>query len=193
MMSHRPYLEIACQQVMAEDASVFSVQWVDLPATMVEALSAKELLARYLGYINKCTLTLIRPTTIDNGIEFRLFGTGQSLISFMPPEYSDGSAILRICDGFLVQPRRRDRGELRFMVEHASERVRITLQLSDFCPLLLGSSSPSPLRFWLYRFTQAAIHRMVTVRFLAMLYQELVGPSAGVRVANVAIRTGKPV
>jgi len=193
MSSHAPFLEIACQQVMVEDASVFSVQWTDLPAAIAGAISAEELLGRYLSYIKKCTLTLIRPVTLESGIEFRLIGTGRSLISFLPPVYDDSSATLRICGGLLVQPRRCDRGELRFGVEPLPGSVRVSLQLSDFCPLILGSRSPSPIRFWLYRGTQAAIHRLVTVRFLSLLYHELAGPSAGVRIVKVAVRAGKAV
>jgi hypothetical protein len=188
-----PFQEIACQQVMVEDASIFSVQWTDLPDAIAGAISAEVLLGRYLGYIKKCTLTLIRPVALESGIEFRLIGTGRSLISFLPPVYEDNSATLRICGGFLVQPRRCDRGELRFGVEPLPGSVRVSLQLSDFCPLILGSRSPSPVRFWLYRGTQAAIHRLVTVRFLSLLYHELAGPSAGVRIVKVAVRAGKTV
>lgn len=193
MSPQSPFMEIACQQIMTEDASVFSVQWTDLPVTMAGALSAEELLHRYLGYIKKCTLTLIRPVALESGIEFRLFRTGLSLISFFPPVHAGDFATLRICGGFLVQPRQCDRGELRFGVEHLPGNVRVSLQLSDFCPLILGSRSPSPVRFWLYRVTQAAIHRLVTVRFLSLLYHELVGPSAGVRIVKVAVRAGRPV
>lgn len=193
MMSRKPHLEIACQQVLTEDASVFSVQWADLPAALAGALSPQDLLARYLHYISRCTLTVIRPALLERGVEFRLLGTNRSLISFLPPSHEDGAVLLRICGGLLVQPRHCDRGELRFGVEHRSEGVRVSLQLSDFCPLLLGSGSPSLLRFWLYRFTQAAIHRLVTIRFLALLCRELAGPSAGVRIINVVVQEGKPV
>ncbi|HXE97182.1 MAG TPA: hypothetical protein VN642_12285 [Dongiaceae bacterium] len=189
-------MEIACQQVMVEDASVFSVQWLDLPVTIAGSLSAKELLYRYMVYLNKCTLTLIRPVALESGIEFRLLGTRLSLISFLPPVYAEDFATLSISGGFLVQPRQSDRGEFRFGVEHLPGNVRISLQLSDFCPLILGSRSPSPVRCWFYRTTQAAIHRLVTVRFLSLLYHMLSGLSAGareVRVVNVAVRPGKPV
>lgn len=178
---------------MAEDASIFSVQWADLPLTMAGAISAKELLGRYLVYIKKCTLTLICPVILENCIEFRLIGTERSLISFLPPIYDGGSATLRICGGFLVQPHRCDRGELRFGVEHLPGSARVSLQLSDFCPLILGNRSPSLVRFWLYRGTQAAIHRLVTVRFLSRLHHEIAGPSTGVRIVKVAVRAGKAV
>lgn len=192
-MAHNPLLEIACQQVMSEDASVFSIQWTDLPVVLADKLSAKELLDRYLGYIKKNTLTLIRPMVLESGIEFRLVGTRVSLISFLPPEDAKEFTTMRICGGFLVQPRQCDRGELRFGVEQLPGKVRVSLQLSDFCPLILGGRSPSLVRFWLYRLTQAAIHRLVTVSFLSRLYRELVGPSAGVRIVKVAVRTGRAV
>jgi hypothetical protein len=178
---------------MVDDASVFSVQSTTLPKTIAAELTAAGLLLRYLGYIRKFTLTMIRPVTLESGIEFRLIGTSGSLISFLPPEYADDFATLRICGGFLVQPRQCDRGELRFGVEHLPESTRISLQLSDFCPLILGGRTPSPLRFWLYRLTQAAIHRLVTVRFLSLLCSELAGSFFVVRVVNIALRAGKPV
>jgi hypothetical protein len=193
MSSQQPYLEIACQQVLTEDSSVFSVQWADLPPALAQELTPKILLDRYLSYINTCTVSAIRPLQLEHGIEFRLLGTSLSLLSFLPPSYDDCSATLRICGGFLVQPRQCSRGELRFGVECLPDGVRASLQLSDFCPLLLGSSSPSRIRFWLYRLTQAAIHRLVTIRFLSLLCHELAGPSVRVRIVNVAVREGKPV
>ena len=193
MPSHTPTPEIACQQVMAEDASVFSIQWADLPVAKAGNLSPQDLLNRYLKCINKYTLTIIRPTALDNGIEFRLIGSNVSLIRFLPPTYTADSVTLHICGGYLVQPRQCERGELRFGVEHFPECVRVSLQLSEFCPLILGSPAPSWFRFWLYRLTQAAIHRLVTVRFLASLYRELVDSSGRIRVVNVAVRAGKSV
>jgi hypothetical protein len=185
--------EIACQQVMVDDASIFSIQWTDLPDSIAGSLSAATLLNRYLRYINTCTLTLIRPITVESGVEFRLLWTRVSLISFLPPENTDEYVTLHICGGFLVQARQCERGELRFGTERLRGNVRVSLQLSEFCPLLLGSRSPSPLRFWLYRFTQAAIHRLVTVRFMSLLYRELVGSPDCVRVVPVSVRTGKTV
>jgi hypothetical protein len=188
-----PTQEIACQQVLLEDSSVFSVQWTDLPDTAAGTLSAETVLRRYLAYVRKFTLSLIRPLSGEQGIEFRLIGTDVSLISFLPPEHGDCHATLHICGGFLVQPRQCHRGELRFGIERLPENVRVSLQLSDFCPLILGSRSSSVVRYWLYRFTQAAIHRLVTVRFLGLLCRELTGSSRPIRIVNVAVRTGKPV
>src|SRR5512133_673676 len=185
--------EIACQQVLVEDASVFSVQWSLFPAHMAAGLTPLLLLTRYLAYIRRATLSVIRPFESATGIEFRLLGSRLSLISLLPTEERDGYATLRICGGLLVQPHQCDRGELQFAVGATPEGVKVSLQLSDYCPLLLGSSSPSPVRRWLYRLTQAAIHRLVTVRFLALLYRDLGGSSIRVQVVTVQERSGRPI
>lgn len=193
MSTRRDNQEIACQQVLVEDSSVFSVQWSLFPARIAAGMTAGHLLDRYLAHIRRTTLSTIRPCESAGGIEFRLLGSRLSLISFLPPEAGDGTVTLRICGGLLVQPHQCDRGELRFAVEAAPKGVKLSLQLSDYCPLILGSPSPSPLRRWLYRLTQAAIHRLVTIRFLKLLYRDLAGSSAPVRVVNANVRSGRPV
>jgi len=193
MNMRRDNQEIACQQVLVEDSSVFSVQWSLFPAQVAAGLTARHLLDRYLAHIRSSTLSVIRPCESATGVEFRLPGSRLSLISFLPPEAGEGSVTLRICGGLLVQPHQCDRGELRFSVEPAPEGVKVSLQLSDYCPLILGSSAPSPVRRWLYRLTQAAIHRLVTIRFLMLLYRDLAGSAAPVRVVNVNVRSGRPV
>lgn len=185
--------EIACQQVLVDDSSVFSVQWSLFPAQIAAGLTPHHLLSRYLAYIRRTTLSAIRPSESAAGIEFRLLGSRLSLISFLPPEEGEVTTTLRICGGLLVQPHQCDRGELQFSIEQASGGVKVSLQLSDYCPLILGSSSPSTVRLWLYRLTQAAIHRLVTIRFLMLLYRELAGSSAPVRVVHANMRTGRPV
>lgn len=184
--------EISCQQVLVEDFSVFSVQWSVFPARIAGGLSAEHLLQRYLAYIRRCTAGIIRPLQGPQGIEFRLWGSDMSLISFLPPVTNDHNVILQICGGVLVQPRQCKRGELQFVVEQVEEGVKVELQLSDFCPLILGSPSPSFIRRWLYRLTQALIHRLVTIRFLVLLHRELVGTRATVRVLRVRVRDGHP-
>lgn len=186
--------QIACQQVLQQDSSVFSIQWTDLPAGL-SPLSGDELLKRYLRDIRRLTCGLIQPVSSDNGIAFCLAGR-LPLLVFLPPETVTtplGSGLaLRICGGLLVQRDQCERGELLMLTAPlANGCQRITLQLSDYCPLLLGSSEPSLFRRWLYRLTQAAIHRLVTIRFLARLYRELVDPNATVRTIPVSVRTGR--
>lgn len=192
-MTTSTHQEISCQQVLVDGDSVFSVQWSIFPLEIAGTLSVESLMMRYLAYIRNCTLTIIRPQQLGDGIEFRLFGSRLSLLSFLSPSIEDNAIVLRICGGFLVQPHQCDRGELRFIVEPDPGGVRVSLQLSEYCPLILGSQSPSIIRFWLYRLTQAAIHRLVTVRFLVLLYRELAGSFAPVRVVSVQVREGQPV
>lgn len=185
--------EIACQQVLVEDSSVFSVQWSIFPARIAAGLAPHHLLDRYLAYIRRTSRAIIQPSVLESGIEFRLLGSRWNLISFLPPETGEGVVTLRICGGLLVQPHQCHRGELQFSIAPTPEGIKVALQLSDYCPLILGSSSPSPMRRWLYRLTQAAIHRLVTVRFLVTLYRELAGSAAPVRIVTVNVRNGRPI
>ena len=185
--------EIACQQVLLEDSSVFSVQWSIFPVEIACGLTPSHLLERYFSYIRRATLSTIRPVVLSTGVDLYLLGSRWSLISFLPPAVEDRSVVLRICGGLLVQPHQCHRGELRFSIEPTPDGAKVALQLSDYCPLLLGGSSPSPVRRWLYRLTQAAIHRLVTIRFLMLLYRDLAGVSAPVQVVNVNVRDGRPV
>ena len=185
--------EIVCQQVLVEDSSVFSIQWGIFPRDIAFNLTPRTLLDRYLSHIRRVTLSIIRPVVSANGIEFRLLATPWSLLSFLHPSEERDSVVMRICGGLLARKHHCDRGELRFMVEPGSDDVRVIVQLSDYCPPILGGSSPSEARYWLYRLTQAAIHRLVTVRFLALLYRDLAGPAARVKVVAGQIREGRPV
>lgn len=186
--------EIGCQQVLLEDSSVFSLQRSDFPAAVAADLTPPMLRTRYLEYIRRCTATLIRPVPTAEGVEFRLLESSISLISFHPPDDSlEGKSVLRIRGGLLVQPHQCHRGELRFGVERGAGRVRVSLLLCDYCPLILGGASPSPIRFWLYRLTQALIHRLVTVRFLTLLYRDLAGSRAPVRLTRIRVREGHPL
>jgi len=193
MDTRRDNQEIACQQVLVDDSSVFSVQWSIFPARIAGGLTARRLLDRYLAHIRRPPLRASgpwgwRPGTGCGRPGDRLGGSG-----FWRPGSGEASMILRICGGLLVQSQQCHRGELRFSVEAAPEGVRVALQLSDYCPLILGGPAPSPLRRWLYRLTQAAIHRLVTIRFLTLLYRDLAGSAAPVRVVNVNVRDGLPL
>jgi hypothetical protein len=189
--SHRQ--EIACQQVLVEDSSVFSIQWSVFPAPLAARLTPEMLLNRYLAYIRRCTATIIRPYFSASDIRFRLLGSRWSLISFRAPDEEQQAVVLRICGGLLVQPGHCERGELRFGIKEEPDGIRVSLELSGYCPLILGTPSPSTFRRLLYRLSQAAIHRLVTVRFLALIYRELAGSAARVRVVDVKVRAGRPV
>ena len=192
-MSPRHHQEIACQQVLMDNSSVFSIQWSVFPAPLAVRLTPEMLLNRYLAYIRRCTATIIRPHCSASGIQFRLFGSRWSLISFQAPTMEQQAVVLRICGGMLVQRGQCDRGQLRFGIKEEPAGIRVSLELSEYCPLILGSSTPSKFRCLLYRLSQAAIHRMVTVRFLALFNRELTGSAACIRVVCVKVRDGRPV
>lgn len=193
MKSTADHQKIYCQQVLVDDASVFSLQRCTFPTSIAKLLDAEKIMLRYLDYIRSRTATIIRPKILKDGIEFRLFDSKISLISFMPPMAEGSGIVLRICGGFLVQPRQCERGEMLFSMDPVPDGIMLSLQLSEFCPLILGSQKPSRFRYWLYRLTQAAIHRLVTIRFLVMLYRELAGSAARVRVVRTHVHNGKPL
>ena len=185
--------DIICQQVLMEDATVYSRQWMTLPDSLAGTLSPRYLLERYLAYIRSWTLGVVRPVaTVDGGLEFRLLGTGISLISFSGESFQDTGdgteLVLRISGGVLVQQGECGRGEMSLAVEPSPDGTTVSLRLADYCPLLLGGKRPSRLRKLLYRFTQAFIHRLVTVNFLALCYRELAGRDACVRVVRRRLR-----
>jgi len=187
-------LEVACQQILLTDASVYSVQWLDLPARYTSQVTASLLLERYLDFVREFTCHLIRPTVTEDGVEFRLLATSLSLLSFSAPQYEareGGEEVhLGICGGFLVQAGECDRGMFSLLLAPHQEGVRITVQLSDYCPLLLGSRAPSRTRKLLYRVTQAYIHKVVTVRYLARLFHDLTGVKTRPKVKKVQVREG---
>lgn len=172
-------LEVVCQQVLLPDASVYSVQWLDLPACHWSELSSSRLLEGYLKSVRRTTWQLIRPTLTGQGVEFRLLATSLSLLSFLPPDCvseEGGHALyLHICGGLLVQAGEGDRGSFSLHCAAREGGLRVTLQLSGFCPLLLGSANPSPLRKLFYRFTQSYLHKVVTVGYLSRLHRDLTG------------------
>lgn len=179
------------------DASVFSEQWMTIPVAIARDVSPEELLRRYCSFLRSVTGTLVRPESSADGVSFRLAGTGISLINFLPPQSGkqngEQTLSLAICGGLLVQPGSCERGSMTFTVNRDGEEVRLALQITEFCPLILGSNRPSRLRKWLYRLTQASIHRMVTVRFLARFYRELAGTKACIRVVKVRMVEGEPI
>lgn len=154
-------------------------------------MTPQRLLEAYLDAIKRMTRGLIQPKIADDGIAFRLLGR-LPLLCFLSPEPEGNWLALRICGGLLVQRDQCDRGELAFNCQPLPDGfVRVTLRLSDYCPLLLGSQRPSVVRRWLYRLTQASLHRLVTVRFLALLYRELGGDASRIETVQVQVREGR--
>lgn len=182
-MKHCDHLEVWSQQILLPDASVYSRQWL----LVRNATTPIDLLDLYLGHIRRCTAMVIRPIlTEDRQIQFRLLGTAHSLLSFAPPEVQQDDVsykvTLSLCGGFLVQAGECNRGRFSLANQITKDGLTISIELSDYCPLLLGSSRPSKLRKVLYRLTQAYIHKVVTISFLASINEKLTGQKLPVTV-----------
>lgn len=168
---------IEFHQVLKTDGTVHSHQWMVLPAMCAADLAVEDVVARYLAFLRCCTLGLVSPGRNADGITLRFLGL--PLIRLCLPVVTRNEtathADLFINGGLLVQRESCSRGQLRFSIISVPERLRIEIRLSDYCPLLLGSRTPTRFRKWLYHITQASIHKLVTIRFLASLCRDLTG------------------
>lgn len=189
--------KIGLQQVLLHDSSVFSIQWMVLPTSYINKLSPSDLLERYLQFIKRFTFSIIRPVRSESEVEFRLLNTRISLINFTGPSFrseeNQASVTLSICGGVLVQPENCQRGELEFSTKIINSGLKVILQLSDFCPMLLGNNKPSMVRKFVYRITQAYIHKIVTVKFLSRLYFDLEGLSPRIKIVRVNVKEGEKI
>jgi hypothetical protein len=196
MPSHEQVKEIAAQQVLQPDGSVFSSQSMLFPAKYADVITGPKLLDRYLKYIRETTFSVIRPVSGPHGIQFRLLGSPISILSFAFPELISApersEVRLKIVGGVMVQ-RNETAGTFNFFAMKTGEGVRASVELSDFCPMLLGSRKPSLLRKLLYRFTQATVHEFVTMRFLSTLYHEVTGVKVRATRKSVHLRNGTPI
>ncbi len=189
--------QIACQQVLTGNGSVYSVQWTVLPVLHAATPAPQFILDRYLSYLRSFTFSLARPVRTEHGLEFRFLFTGMRILTFAAPTFSvEGSrrsVTLRICGGHFVQGAQCNRGKFSFISETTDDGVKVMVELADYFPRLLGSDTPSRFRKWLYRFTQAALHKILTTRFLATLYRELTGEAARFRIVTVTERSGEAI
>ena len=189
--------EVAYQQILLPDASVYSVQWLDVPAQYASRITTPLLLELYFDVVRECTCQLIRPTVTAQGVQFRLVGTSLALLSFFPAQLhagqGGGAVHLCICGGLFVWSGECDRGTLSLLFEaREAAEVRVTVQLSEYYPLLLGRT-PSTMRKLLYRLTQGCLHKVVTIGFLSRLYRELTGVKVRARVKKVQISEGEEI
>jgi len=187
--------EVLCQQVLQPDGTVFSVQSLDLPKAMATAVDARSVMDRYFAFIRSHTLGFVRPTTTAaGGVEFRLLSFRLSLLSFSPPRYqcnrNGTAASLDLSGGVLMQGPCAS-GVFSLVTEEVGENIRVTVQLDRFRPALMGCDTPptAPRRF-LYRLTQASVHKRATIAFLMRFYREFSGVKARSEVKEVRLREG---
>ncbi|MFA7405320.1 MAG: hypothetical protein WC007_15100 [Pelobacteraceae bacterium] len=187
--------KIEFHQVLRDDGSVHSHQWTALPDDCAPGLTVEEIVERYLAFLRSCTLGLVRPLRTADSVAIRFLGL--RLISLcLPVVTSSGtatSADLFINGGLLVQRDSCNRGQLRFTIVSDPGQIRVEIRLSDYCPLLLGTHAPSRFRKWLYHITQASIHNVVTVRFLAHLCSDLTGKKPPLNVVKTSLSDGEDI
>ncbi len=169
--------KIGCSEVISEGHSVFSRQWIKIPHIDNSFFTPAFLVECYLEFIRKCTLFVVQPVQRGDKTVFTLFGSSFPLLIFSSPEYSENdrcqTAALRIEGGLLVQRNECGKGMFSLIIELVEEGVQVAVQVCDYCPLLLGGPRPSPVRKWLYRWTQAFIHKVIVSGFLCHLSRRL--------------------
>ena len=197
MKKERTNIDIACQQVLTHDGSVFSIQWTVIPEKYSATLTPDLVLERYFSYLQRFTLSLVRPAWTESGLEFRLLSTKLHLLAFSAPIHAGtgvvASMTFHICGGPFVQRKLCDRGCFSFITEKISGGVKVTVRLSEYHPRLLGNTTPGRFRKNLYRTTQAFIHKLATTRFLASLYRELAAEKATFTIVTAHVQAGEDI
>ncbi len=186
---------IEFHQVLKTDGTVHSHQWIVLPDNSAAELFVEDIAARYFAFLRSCTLGLVNPERNADGIALRFLGL--PLICLCLPAVTCNEtathADLFINGGLLVQRDSCSRGQLRFSILRTPGQIRIEIRLSDYCPLLLGSHTPTRFRKWLYHMTQASIHKLVTIRFLARLCSDLTGITPPCNVVNTSLADAEDI
>lgn len=169
--------KIASRESIGEDRLVYSRQWIEFCPSDPGVLTSVLLVEMYLAFVRKCTLSLVRPLRNGEGIVFSLIGTSLPLLIFSGPEFKETAhsqtATLRIDGGLLVQRNECGRGMLSFIIEDQADGLLVAVEVCDYCPLLLGGEKSSKLLKWLYRCSQALIHKIITYRFLCHLLRKI--------------------
>lgn len=173
------------QGASSPDGSVSSKQVADVvvPGEELERIWKPEYLERlaatYWRFLRRVSLGILRVLYTPTSREIVAIGRPLVLLRFRAPEYeTDGdraSVTWPIDKGFLVAPAGRGKGFLRITVERREdppgpeETVRVSSEVSNFYPMLAGWGWFSKIGRYVYRFTQLAIHVVVTHAFLRSL------------------------
>ena len=169
--------KVACKDVILEDHSVFSRQWIKIPHIDKVLLTPAFLVESFMAFVRTCTLSIVQPVQSGGKIAFALFGFSLPLLIFSGPEFSENdrsqTATLRIEGGLIVQRNECGKGMISFIIEVVEEGVQVAVQVNDYRPLLLGGRKPSKMRKWFYRSTQALLHKIIISRFLCHLCRQL--------------------
>ena len=160
---------------------------VTLPRSELERIWHAEYLERlaatYWRFLTRVSLGLLRVLYSPDSREIVVLTRPFVLLSFHPPEYEVGgddgntaSVTWRIKHGILVRPRGRGKGFLRITVrrkpgDDGSDLVRgeVSSEVANFYPAIAGAGWFARVGRYIYRYTQLAIHVVVTHAFLRSL------------------------
>jgi hypothetical protein len=189
---------IACQQVLLDDSSVFSIHWLVLTGFLWPLPSPMLLTSRYLLYIRRSTHALVRPVVDEKGFHFRVSGFPFVLLRFDGPVIQCNergqSATFSLSGGLMSRVQSGQRCTLVFACQKITQGIKVTVQLSGYCPLLIGKRNPpSRFRIWLYRQIQAKPHKKLTIAFLHSLSHELTGRQTVFKILPVKIKNGREI
>jgi hypothetical protein len=167
------------------DGSVSSKQVADviLPGDELARIWKPEYLERlaatYWRFLRRVSLGVLRVIYTPAAREIVVLGRPLVLLRFHAPEYETAgdraSVTWPIDKGLLVAPAGRGTGFLRISVERREdppgpeETVRVSSEVSNFYPMLAGWGWFSKIGRYVYRYTQLAIHVVVTHAFLRSL------------------------
>ena len=169
----------------SDDGSVSSRQVADvvLPGEELERIWKPEYLERlaatYWRFLRRVSLGILRVLYTPTSREIVVFSRPFVLLRFKAPVYEvegpQASVTWPIDKGLLVAPAGRGKGFLRITVARREdppgpeETVRVSSEVSNFYPMLAGWGWFSKIGRYLYRYTQLAVHVVVTHAFLRSL------------------------
>ena len=173
------------------DVTTKQVADVTLPVSELDRIWNAEYLERlartYWRFLTRVSLGLLRVLYTPESREVVLLRRPFRLLTFHAPEYHTerdcGTVTWRIDRGFLVAPRGRGKGFLRFTVKRSAERsgddttVRVSSEVANFYPTIGGWGWFAKIGAIIYRFTQLRIHVIVTNAFLRSLARLDLEPS----------------
>ena len=169
----------------AEDGSVTTrqVAAVTMPRSELDRVWNAEYLERlartYWRFLTRISLGILRVLYKPDSREIVALFRPLTLLRFHAPEYETdtncGSVTWRIDRGLLVAPPGRGSGWLKITVTRPEEpqgeeiTVRVSSEVANFYPAIGGWGWFSKIGARVYRYTQLAIHVVVTNGFLRSL------------------------
>lgn len=160
---------------------------VTLPRSELERIwhpaYLERLAATYWRFLTRVSLGILRVRYTPESREIVVFGRPLTLLTFHAPDYEiggdDGNTACvtwRIKRGLLVRPGGRGKGFLRITVrrkpgESGDGLVQgeVSSEVANFYPAIAGSGWFATFGRYVYRYTQLAIHVVVTHAFLRSL------------------------